>query len=158
MLEAADLAYMAALVDNLAVLKTRRVGEADLPSVVLTTTRSGAAVRFLATSTGSKVTEIVRAYNRKGCVDHCTQAHLHIDTTGHRWQVTGAKATIVLHNLLPYMRVQTDSARKLIHAGQTIGYKGQVVVAMRDLGWEIPDLKPQPRARVAIEPGSDGLD
>lgn len=150
----ADLAYMAALIDNLAVLKTRLVNGSDLPAIVLTTTRSPEAVRFLARCSGSQVTTLVREYNKKGCIAHCKQPHLHIDTTGHRWQVTGAKATIVLHNLLPYMRVQKDLARKLIEAGRTIGYKGQVVNRMRELGWDIPELKPQPRARVPISSSS----
>lgn len=147
MLEPADLAYMAALVDNLAVLKTRQVNGSELPVVALTITRSEEAVRFLAQSTGSKVTPIVRQYNRKGCADHCEVAHLHVDTVGHRWQVTGVKATITLHGLLPYLRVQQDRARQLIEVGQSIGYASSVVARMRELGWPIPDLKAQPRAR-----------
>ena len=146
-MEPADLAYMAALVDNLAVLKVRVTHGSDLPVIALTTSRSGQAVQFLADSTGSKVTDLVRRYNRKGCVDHCQVAHLHIDTVGHRWQVTGTKATIVLHNLLPYLRVQSDQASKLVVIGKTIGYSTPVVTQMRTLGWDIPVLKPQPRAR-----------
>jgi hypothetical protein len=143
----ADLAYMAALVDNLAVLKTRQVNGSELPVVALTITRSEDAVKFLAGNTGSKVTPIVRQYNRKGCADHCMIAHLHVDTVGHRWQVTGVKATIMLHNLLPYMRVQVVQAQRLIELGQSIGYASSVAARMRELGWHIPELKHQPRAR-----------
>lgn len=146
-LDRADLAYMAALVDNLAVLKTRLANGTDLPTIALTTARSPEAVRFLADSTASKVTEIARDYRRKGCNQHCTRAHVHIDTTGYRWQVTGTKATIVLHNLHPYMRVQAAAAARLMVIGKTIGYSGSVVTRMRGLGWQIPQLKHQPRSR-----------
>lgn len=138
---------MAALVDNLAVLKTREVNGSELPVIALTTSRSPEAVQLLAASTASKVTEIVRNYRRKGCNQHCTRAHLHVDTTGYRWQVTGAKATIILHSLLPHMRVQTVLAGRLVVVGKTIGYSTSVVTRMRELGWPIPPLKDQPRAR-----------
>lgn len=151
-LDRADLAYMAALLDNLAVLKTRLANGTDLPAIALTTSRSPEAVRFLAERSGTKVTEIARDYHRKGCSDHCTVAHLHVDTTGYRWQVTGAKATIVLHNVRPFMRIQGDLADQLLAIGKMVGYSGSVVTRMRGLGWEIPQLKHQPRSRVSLVP------
>lgn len=146
-LSVGELAYAAALVDTLAVLKTREVNGTRLPEVTINA-RYGDALRWLGETTGSRVSTIARDYYRGACASHCPEAHVHIVSTSGRWSVTGVKATIVLHNLLPHMRVQRDEAADLVRAGQAIGYKGHVVEAMRSRGWVIPDLKPQPRSRV----------
>jgi hypothetical protein len=145
-----DLAYAAALVDTLAVLKVRVIDSAELPVIALTTARHEAAVRFLAKLTGTKLTPLVKDYTHRGCNEHCPDKHKHMQSEGARWQVTGVKATIVLANLAPYMRAQRREAMRLIEIGRTVGYKGQVVNDMAQRGWKIPELKPQPRARVAV--------
>lgn len=144
-----DLAYMAAVVDMLAVLKVRKMDASDLPVAAITSTRHIEAVRLLCEHTGVKPVSLVKDYVHRGCNEHCPDKHNHVESEGARWQVVGVKATIVLHSLVPYLRVQREAARELVRAGQVIGYKGQVVAEMRRLGWDIPELKAQPRARVA---------
>jgi hypothetical protein len=141
-----DLAYAAALVDTLAVLNVREVGPSGLPMVTIHS-KYQPALAWLGERTQSKITTVKRDYQRASCADHCPEAHIHIVSESGRWQVSGVKATIVLHNLLPFLRVQDETARTLIEAGKSIGYKGQVVQRMKELGWEIPELKKQPRSR-----------
>lgn len=142
-----DLAYAAALIDTLGHLRVRELKGVQLPMVALhgTFVRS---LEFLANLTGTKVTHTERDYHRGACAEHCPEPHTHVTSKSARWSVSGARATILLHNLLPYLRVQREEALQLIEVGKTVGYKGQVVVEMRQAGWEIPELKPQPRARL----------
>lgn len=147
-LSPADLSYVAALVDSFARLKVREVHETPLPEVTI----QGriAALPWLADLTGVKIIEITKGYNRHQCTDHCPQAHTRIESLTGRWVLTGARATIVLFNVLPYLRVQRREALQLVGTGQTIGYKTNVVNDMKRLGWEAPDLRKQPRARVEL--------
>lgn len=149
-IDRADLAYAAALIDTLAVLKTREVNGTDLPVLAVNSSRHTGAIKFLCKLTGVKMVLTSRSYSRHQCTEHCPSSHLDIESRGERWMVVGAKATIVAHNVLPYLRVQREAARELVAAGRTVGYKGQVVAQMKQLGWEIPELKPQPRARVRV--------
>lgn len=149
-LSPADLAYAAALVDTMATFTTRTAHETELPVLTIQSTRHDAAVRFLCKLTGQKPIEIIKQYSKHICMEHCPDAHADIDSSSLRWQVVGVKATIVLSNLLPYLREKKTEARQFITMGQTIGYKGQVVNQMKDHGWDIPELKPQPRRRVEL--------
>jgi hypothetical protein len=140
---------MAALVDALGNLRVREVGPTFLPQVNIFGSFTP-SLQYLADRTATKVSTIKRDYHRSNCSDHCPTPHTHIVSTAGRWEIIGVKATIVLYGLAPYMQVQQDKARELVRAGRTIGYKGQVVNRMAELGWKIPDLKPQPRARVEV--------
>lgn len=144
----ADLAYAAALIDSFAVLNVRDVHDTALPQVTIQ--GKIAALGWLADITGVKVIEVTKGYNRHQCSEHCPDAHMRIESTTGRWVVTGARATIVLHNVAPYMRVQGADARRLVEAGQQIGYKTQVVNDMVRLGWAVPELRTQPRARIEL--------
>lgn len=148
-LDVRDLAYAAALVDTLGVLSLREVGPSQLPNVAIQG-RFVESLRWLGTKTDTKLSTISRDFTRSACADHCPQPHVHIKSTSVRWVVTGVKATIVLHNLAPFMQVQREAALTMVEAGRGIGYKGQVIETMRDKGWEIPELKKQPRARILL--------
>lgn len=148
MIRQADLSYAAALIDSFGTLKVREVHETLLPEVIIQ--GKIAALPWLAEITGVKVIEIRKGYNRHQCTDHCPQAHTRIESLTGRWVVTGARATVVLHNVEPYMRVQARKARDLVEAGQAIGYKTNVVNDMIKLGWQVPDLRKQPRARMEM--------
>jgi len=143
-----ELAYAAALIDTLGTLSLRDVGGTRLPNLTVQA-RHRDALAWLGRMTDTRITEIKKDYNRAGCGEHCPEAHVHIVSVTGRWVITGVKATIVLHNVLPFLLVQRVGAIDLVTAGQTIGYKGNVVEKMRNMGWEIPDLKPQPRMRKA---------
>lgn len=148
-----DLAYAAAMIDMQAKLRVRELSGVQLPMVALHGNFVG-SLEWIATLTGTKVTKTARDYHRGACAEHCPEPHTHVKSTSARWAVSGARATILLHNLLPYLRVQRETALELIEVGKTVGYKGQVVVEMRRAGWEIPELKPQPRARIDYETGA----
>jgi hypothetical protein len=146
----AELAYVAALIDTFGVLRVREFRSTDLPEVTIQGKRI-AALDWLAEITGVSVVRVGKDYLRHQCSEHCPAKHTHIESFTRRWQLTGARATIVLHNVEPYMRLQGREARELVEAGRAIGYKGDVVNAMSRLGWDVPALREQPRARIALE-------
>lgn len=148
-LSQADLAYIAALLDAFALLRLRDVNGTSLPQVTIQSKRV-ASLDWLAEVTGVAVMGISKDFHRHQCTDHCPTKHTRIEAKTRRWQLTGARATIVLHAVEPFMRVQGREARLLVEEGLTIGYKTDVVNEMRALGWAIPELKEQPRARVAV--------
>ena len=156
-LDVPQLAYAAALVDTLAVLSLREVNGTQLPNVAINARHSD-ALSWLGEMTGTRLSTITRDYHRGACAAHCPDAHVHIVSTSGRWVVTGVKATITLHNLLPFLRVQRVAAIDLVTAGQTIGWKGHVVEQMRAAGWSIPELRPQPRSRVTSSGAPAGAD
>jgi hypothetical protein len=59
-----DLAYAAALIDTLGVLRLREVGPSQLPVAAVHGTHGG-ALDFLADLTGTKVTRTARDYQRR---------------------------------------------------------------------------------------------
>lgn len=144
----ADLAYVAALVDSFGALSVREVNGALLPQVTIQ--GSHEVLPWLAEITGVKIIEIRKGYNRHQCTEHCPEAHTRIESLTGRWVLTGARATIVLYNVNGFMRVQARKARDLVEAGQGIGYKTNVVNDMKRLGWQLPDLRVQPRARLEL--------
>jgi hypothetical protein len=146
-LAVADLAYAAALVDTLAALRTRKVGPSELPVVQVSGRVDVTA--WLAEVTGTKVIPTHRKYNRMDCVEHCPERHTHIVSESGRWEVNGARATIMLIAIEPYLRVKGAEARRLIDFGLASGYKTNVINDMATRGWPIPELREQPRARLA---------
>jgi hypothetical protein len=147
-LSPAELAYAAALIDSFGTLTVREVNGALLPQVIIQ--GKIAALPWLAEITGVKIIEIRKGYTRHQCTEHCPEAHTRIESITGRWALTGARATVVLFNVEPYLRVQGRIARDLVEAGQGIGYKTQVVNDMKRLGWQLPDLRVQPRARLEL--------
>lgn len=147
MLTDSDKAYIAGLIDSLAVLRTRRAGDADLPFLAINSTRMDAPLQWLAEQTGSKVTPRHRGYYKHNCTDHCPSAHQQITSVSASWVLTGARATIVLHNILPFLRLQHETARDLVQQGMALGYSGSVIKSMSAAGWDIPPLKEQPRSQ-----------
>lgn len=147
-LTTADIAYTAALIDNLAALRTRDYQGATLP-VVQVSGRYG-SLAWLGEVTGTKVIETRRQYARHNCTDHCPDRHADITSKSYRWSVTGVRAAILLANCEPFMRVQAATARQLVDLGLAVSYKGNVVNDMHALGWVTPDLPAHPRARVPL--------
>lgn len=145
-----DLSYVAALIDNFARLATRLIPSGtELPEVTIQNSRL-VALDWLATVTGVGVTPVSKDYSRHQCSEHCPDRHSHIESLTRRWQLSGAKATIVLYNVEPFLRVQGVDARRLVDVGQGSGYKTNVVNEMSRLGWKIPELREQLRARVEL--------
>lgn len=143
-----DIAYAAAILDNVAALRTRDHQGSTLP-VVQVSGKYGSLV-WLGEITGTKVVETRRQFTRHNCTEHCPDRHADIVSRSFRWSVTGIRAAIVLAACEPYMRVQAAAARRLVDLGLALAYQGQVVNDMGALGWPIPDLAPHPRARVPL--------
>lgn len=148
-LPTADLAYAAAIIDNLATLRVREYRDSTLP-VVEVSGRYG-ALPWLGQLTGVRVIPTNRSYQRHGCAEHCPDRHLHIESTSCRWSVTGMRATIVLAAVEPHLRMQAVDARLLIDAGLRVQYQSQVVVDMRERGWPIPELPEHTHPRVKLK-------
>jgi len=144
-----DRAYTAALIDTLAVLRLRTVRGTQLPIVAIHGSYPS-VLTWLAERTGTQVVQTVRDYHRGACEEHCPGPHVHIQSMSGRWQVTGVRATILLYNIRAYMKFQVDEAQELIEAGLAAGYSGSAANSMAQLGWTLPALRHQPRARVSL--------
>lgn len=57
-----------------------------------------------------------------------------------RWQLTGGKATILLWNIRPYMRLQVPAATSAIALGMSTQYKPATLKKMAELGWDVPEF------------------
>jgi hypothetical protein len=104
------------------------------------------------TSPDMKQAKPLSEFIRRGCVEHCPEAHVHVDKMGlmmpqvSRWTVTGAAMVVVLHNLQPYLMVDRGygaivaevlANQKLVGPGANA-----MLVAVRRLqraGWKIPE-------------------
>lgn len=148
-LSPADLSYVAAVVDNYAKLTTRVVHSDQLPVVTIQGKLN--VLHWLAEITGVSLMTLDKDYVRHQCTEHCPDKHMPIVSWTYRWQLTGARATVVLYNIEPFMRVQAREARDLVELGRTVGFKTNVVNDMTRLGWHAPDLRKQPRARLEIQ-------
>lgn len=147
-LSATDLSYAAALLDNFAVLRLRETAASSLPVVMASGKHP--SIPWLGEITGTKVIETRRGYTKHMCTQHCPDRHADITSLSKRWSVTGMRATIMLSNVLPYLRFQSEKARELIEVGLQVQYQGQVVNEMQILGWSIPELAQHARARVPL--------
>lgn len=137
------LAYMAGIVDVMGNLRLREVNhsgtllpfvEVACPNILL--------LERLGEWTGSAVTKVRRDYRRNGCTKHCPEPHVHIQSSSGRWSVSGVRATVVLHGLLPYLELQADQASELLEAGLVAPRKPATIRKLAELGWVIPEFRP----------------
>lgn len=134
----ADKAYCAAIVDTLANLRTRTTDKSVLPEVQVNCPNLD-LLRWLGAITGTGHFETRRDYMRHVCTDHCPEAHAHVQSTSGRWSVTGARATVLLVGVSPYLRLRTAEASELIQVGLAAGWKPATVTKMAALGWTVPE-------------------
>lgn len=135
----AELAYVAALIDLQGHITSRTVREAVLPMVALSSPNA-AVLRLLGEMTGVRPFITRRDYSRLGCVAHCPEPHQHIVSESGRWSLSGVKATVVLHSVLPFLRFQRDEAIEAIRLGLEAGYKPATIAKMAELGWRLPNF------------------
>ncbi len=141
--EATDrqLAYIAGIVDVMAVLRIRNTQGAPLPFVEINCPNL-ALLEWLAERTGTSVTVVNRDYTRNGCALHCPEAHVHIRSASGRWSLSGVRATVVLHGVVPFMQLQTEAAQQLLEAGLRAPRKPATIAKMTNLGWAVPEFLP----------------
>lgn len=135
----ADLAYIAAIVDTQGHITTRTVRETVLPALAVSSPNT-ALLTWLGQLTGTRPTITRRQYGRAACSEHCPDAHQHVTSVSGRWSVTGAKATVVLHSVTPYLRLRTEEAAEAVRLGTAARFKPATVAKMLALGWSSPPL------------------
>lgn len=101
----------------------------------------------------TKPTREIRDSERRGCVEHCPEAHVHTAKMMPRmsmWAVTGTAAAIVLHNLSEYLHPDTDLSaldryletldlpEDWAKPGRGMRAVFDSVNRLRTLGWAIP--------------------
>lgn len=138
MIDQQTLAYVAGIVDLLGLIRVRHVEDTPLP-VLQVHGKHMPTFDYLGSLTGTKAIETTRDYTRHGCAQHCAEKHMHIVSRSGRWSLTGAKATVVLWNIQPFLRVKKDAADGALAVGLGTTFKQGTVGKMRDLGWEIPE-------------------
>lgn len=138
-MDVATVAYVAAIIDTTAVIRTRMANDTELPYVAVSGSNEG-MLRLLGDLTGTKVTITRRSYSKAGCAEHCAEKHQHVQSVSGRWSVSGVKATVLLHNVRPYLRLQVNDAIAAINVGLATNYKPATIRKMRELGWDVPEF------------------
>jgi hypothetical protein len=131
----AQIAWCAGVIDSLGLIKTRpmRTGS-ELAYVGVSSARID-ILEHLSRLTGTRVVTVSRDYNRLGCGEHCTEAHLHVQSVTGRWSLTGARALVFLDAIEPYLVTRRAEAKAAIAAGETAPSKPAVLRKMKELGW-----------------------
>lgn len=138
------LAYVAGVVDLLGLIRIRTLANGTKQPVVQMHGKYMPTLNYMGELTGTKAIEVSREYTRAGCAEHCKEKHMHVVSVSGRWSLTGVKATIMLWNIRPYLRLQADKAIEAIQIGTRSPFKQHVADKMRDLGWDVPDLAEKP--------------
>jgi hypothetical protein len=152
-----DLAWLAGIFDMKASLIRKKNRSRSTPQIVLyVESKNHTVVRTIARMTGTSP-EMQPAkgptdWVRKGCVQHCPDAHVHVGDFQWgmpaitRWTITGAAAAVVLHNVMPYMRTDaglsealTEIFNQAVTTGQGWGATRGALRRLRDLGWALPE-------------------
>lgn len=131
-------AYVAGQVDLLGRIRSRWVGETELPSVAISSSSKMDALAYLAGLTGTKTIGGERDFVRTGCAVHCKEQHVHVRSQNRTWTVTGAKATILLVNIRPYLVLKGAEADNAIAVGLKAPFKPATPKKMVLLGWALP--------------------
>ena len=151
---------MAAVVENKGRLRLIETdSRATVQASVRVQTTLAAVARRLGELTDKEIRVIqpkrIKFANRKGCSDHCPDAHVHVETEmtpTATWEIGGAGAAIVLHNLVPFMsgaETELPKSRYLRFIDEVIEAvpvegRGRHAVdlsiaRLSRLGWKIPD-------------------
>lgn len=136
------LAYVAGVVDLLGLIRVRTLPDSgtQLPVVQLHGPHMD-TFSYLGELTGTKAIVTRRAFVRAGCTQHCKEKHQHVQSVSARWSLTGVKATVVLWNVRPFLRVQTERAGEALEVGLRTRFKPATVRRMQELGWDVPELQ-----------------
>ena len=161
MLPPNKLGWMAGVIDLKGVwLRKRNQQRATVQIVLAVESRHMGIIRELGGLTGTapafKKAQPLADFMRKGCTEHCPEAHIHINEymrdgatlpATARWTITGAGAAIILHNLMPFFMIDKDYQeiyQELLDATVLTGQgRGMVISAIRrlhSLGWDLPPV------------------
>jgi hypothetical protein len=130
------LAYLAGILDVQARIGLRATQDGYLPLVAISSTNLP-LLEWLGSLTGTKTYFMARDYPRHPCAAHCLEAHQHIVSVNARWEVTGAKATVLLRAVRPMMRLRTADVDSLLVATGDARFKPATLRKMAELGWPV---------------------
>ncbi len=138
MIPESDLAYLAGVVDVLGRIWSRPSSNGRrLPLLEINGNRPE-LLAWLGEITSTDIIPTSRDYMRSGCEEHCPQQHVHTISNSTRWSVTGAKATIVLFNIEPFIFLRRPEVEFALGLGMMAEMRAQTVRDMKTNGWAVP--------------------
>jgi hypothetical protein len=162
-----DLAWMAGVIDLKGRLtyKTNRARRTRQITLNVDS-KEFHVVRRLCSMTGTKpemrTTSPVSDYLKRGCSEHCPEAHVHAEGFAHgstRWTITGAAMVVVLDNIEPYISLDRGFSEAIdeVVNGLTLEGRGATAVLgslsrLLGLGWSV--RKPFLEAVRDYQPGT----
>jgi hypothetical protein len=136
-MERTTAAYVAAIIDTQGLITVRNTGTSIIP-VLAVSSPNMPMLNWLGELTGVTAFPVKRDYHRLLCSEHCDEPHVHVQSVTGRWSLTGAKATVLLHNVIPHMQFQTEMASEALRIGLNAPSKAATWAKMRELGWTLP--------------------
>lgn len=134
----AEIAYVAGVLDTLGYFRVRETPDGTRLPHIAVSTPNVPLLAYLGELTGVTVFATTRTYDRHRCMQHCEEAHQHVVSRSSRWSVTGARATIVLAAIRPYVRLHADDVDELLAVGMDAPRKPVTPKKMSTLGWPNP--------------------
>lgn len=129
------LGYVAGLIDALGRIRVRDLPNGTRLVAVGISSPRVELLRHLAGLTGVRVVEVRRTYDRLGCGDHCQEPHLHVDSHTGRWELTGARAVVVLRAVRPYLVTRGPEVDYALRVAGDSPAKPATRRKMVELGW-----------------------
>lgn len=135
MIDETDVAYVAGLVDALGRVRTRETTAGTLIAELSISSGNVSALSYVAHLTGVRVVRTSRRYPRVGCREHCPDPHRVVESASARWQLTGARAVVVLRAIRPYLRALGDTVDEVLDMTADAPSKPGTTRRMISLGW-----------------------
>ena len=135
----ADLAYIAAVIDVMGNIREMETDTGTLLPLVSVSCPDEALLAYLGEVSDVQAFVTVRRYDRHRCTEHCDEAHQHVESRSRRWTVSGAKATVILAAVEPYLRFQKDRVAEMVALGLDAPRKAATPRKMKRLGWPLPE-------------------
>jgi len=160
MLPPMKLGWMAGVIDLKGRLIRKKNKTRATPQVVLIVeTKEYMVVKELSSLTGTSPETMdrrpLREWMRKGCSEHCPEAHVHVGDSEYehlymppiaRWTITGAGMVVVLSNLMPFLQIDRGYTEAIEEVTINTPLSGQgssaVLSSIRRLsllGWNLPE-------------------
>jgi hypothetical protein len=152
-----SLGWMAGIIDLKGRIHYKTNQQRNTIQAVLTVdSKDAAIVRQLGLLTGTKPewknAKTLSNFIRRGCSEHCPEAHVHVADREwvaeiSRWTITGAGLVVVLDNLLPFLvidkgyREAIDQIQKVTaYSGRGSGAVYATLARLKGLGWDLPPV------------------
>jgi hypothetical protein len=133
-IQESELAWFAGVIDAIGRISTRRTKTCILPTLAVSCSEI-ALMEKLSAMSGVKYVITKRDYSAAGCNQHCKTKHKHVVSVSCRWLVTGARATVIMKGIEPYITIKCQDISQGIALGDTVYAKDATVKKMQALGW-----------------------